>query len=126
MPATKRGIYHNLKESEYTISNSEIVFFFSSRLYMNKFLEGYKDHREQFLDRMDKLTGDIPLNMVTLADVTFYIDIEKRGFHAWLKGVEIDCEDLHLYALRKMTLRNTEDWYEIQKPKLGERLKTMG
>lgn len=126
MPATKRGIYHNLKESKYTVSNSEIVFFFSSKLYMTKFLEGYKEHREKFLERMDKLTGDIPLNMNTLADITFYIDIEKRGFHAWLKGVSIDCEDLHLYALRKMTLRNTEDWYEIQKPKLDERIKIMG
>ena len=125
MPATLRGIYHNLKESKYTVSNSEIVFFFSSKLYMGKFLKDYKKHREQFLNQMDKLTGDIPLNMITLADITFYIDTEKRGFHAWLKGVSITCEDLHLYALRKMTLRNTSDWYEIQKPKLEERIKIM-
>lgn len=125
MPVTQRGIYHNLRESEYTVSNSEIVFFFSSKLYMNKFIEKHEEHREQFLEKMEKLTGEIPLNMITLADITFYRNTEKRGFRALLKGVEINCEDLHLYALRKMTLRNTNAWLKIQKPKLVERLKSM-
>lgn len=125
MPVTKRGIYHNLAESKYTISNSEIVFFFSSRVYMEKFLEGYKNNREQFISKINKLTGDISLNMTTLADVTYYTNIEKRGFKAWMKGVNISCEDVHLYALRKMTLKNTNDWCEIQKPKLAERIKIM-
>lgn len=125
MPATLRGIYHNLKESKYTVSNSEIVFFFSSRFYLNKFLEEYKQHRETFLDKMERLTGETPLNMETFADVVFYQSVEKRGFRAWIKGVDIDCENLHKYALRKMTEPNTLDWHEIQKPKLEERLRTM-
>lgn len=125
MPATKRGIYHNLKESKYTVSNTEIVFFFSSRLYLVKFLDGYKEHRESYLNRLGKTHIDIPLNMGLLADITFYRMIEKRGFRAKIKGVDFNCEDLHLYALRKMTVRNTLDWLEIQSPKLGERRITM-
>jgi Phi-29-like late genes activator (early protein GP4). len=125
MPPTKRGIYHNLKESEYTVSNTEIVFFFSSKVYMDKFLKGYKNNRCSYLSKIDSLSGDIPLNMTTLADITFYKQIEKRGFRAWLKGVDIGWEDIHLYALRKMTLQNINDWCEIQKPKLEERIKIM-
>jgi hypothetical protein len=126
MPPTLRGIYHNLKESEYTISNSEIVFFFSSELYLRKFMEGYKENRIKFIEKLDKITVDNKLNMNTLADITLYKTIEKRGFRAWLKGVDIDWQEIHKYALRKMTEKNTPDWSRIPKPKLGERLKTLG
>ena len=123
MPPTLRGIFHNLKESKYTVSNSEIVFFFSSEFYLNKFLEGYQDNRIKFIEKLDKITIDNKLNMNTLADITFYKSIEKRGFRAWLKGVDIDWQEIHKYALRKMTEKNTPDWLRIQRPKLGERLK---
>ena len=126
MPSTIRGIYHNLKESEYTVSDSEIVFFFSSKLYRDKFLSDYEEHRETFLSKMHRLTGEIPLNMTTLADITLYRRIEKRGFRALMRGVDITWQDLNVYALRKMMLVNTNDWQEIQKPKLTERIKIMG
>ena len=125
MPKTKRGVYHNLRESKYTISNSEIVFFFSSKFYLKKYLDAYKEYREEFLIKIGKITSENPLNMVTLADVTLYTNIEKRGFRAWLKGVDITCEELHQYALRKMIEKNTSDWSEIQTPKLEERKKLM-
>ena len=125
MPATKRGIYHNLKESEYTISNSDIVFFFSSQLYRQKFLSGYKNHRKIFEHILSKVAVENMLNMDMLADISFYKIIEKRGFRAWLKGIDISCEEIHRYALRKMIDKNTLDWFEIQKPKLDERLKIM-
>lgn len=120
MPRTKRGIYHNLKESKYTVSNTEIVFFFSSKFYMNKYLNEYKENREQFLARLIKQNEAIPLNLEILADLSLYRCIEKRGFRACIKGVDIGWEELHQYALRKMTNKNTLDWFEIQKPKLTE------
>lgn len=123
MPQTKRGIYHNLKESKYTISNGEIVFFFSSKLYMDKFLIEHKMFRESFAKKVIKF--DTPLNMEILADILFYRKIEKRGFRAWIKGVDISWEELNLYALRKMTESNTNDWSKMQKPKFEERLKIM-
>jgi hypothetical protein len=125
MPATKRGIYHNLKESEYTISNAEVVFFFSSELYMNKFLEGYENNRIRVHERIEQTTGEHLLNMDTLADITFYKKIEKRGFRAWLKGVDVTWYDLRLYVLRKMTEKHSLNWQRIAKPKLIERLKIM-
>lgn len=123
MPQTKRGIYHNLKESKYTISNSEIVYFFSSKLYMDKFLVGYKSYREKFMQKV--LHFDSPLNMEILADIEFYKLTEKRGFRVLHKGVDISCDDIYLYALQKMTQKNTKDWCVVQKPKLEERIKSM-
>jgi YHS domain-containing protein len=125
MPATKRGIYHNLKESEYTISNMEVVFFFSSELYMNKFLKEYEKNRKHVHERIEQTTGEHLLNMNTLADITLYKRIEKRGFRAWLKGVDVTWQDLRLYVLRKMTEKSSLNWQRIAKPKLRERLKTM-
>ena len=125
MPATKRGIFHNLKESKYVVSNSEITFFFSSEKYLNKFIESVEEHRETFSKRMQRVTGEIPLNVNILADITLYENIEKRGFRAWVKGVDISCQELYRYALRKMTEQNTLDWCVIQKPKLKERIRIM-
>lgn len=123
MPQTKRGIYHNLKESKYTISNSEVVFFFSSKFYMDKFLNTYQEEREKFAVKFTKFA--LPLNMVILSDLILYKTIEKRGFRAWYKGVDISWQEISLYALRKMTDENITDWYPMQKPKLEERIKNM-
>lgn len=125
MPSSKRGIFHNLHESSYTVSNTEIVFFFSSELYRKKFLRKYKENRNIINDRLTKNSYDISINRDMLADVYLYIDIETRGFKAWLKGADITCEELHRYALQRTTEPNTLDWQEIQKPKLNERLKIM-
>jgi hypothetical protein len=123
MPATLKGIYHNLKESEYVVSNSEITFFFSSELYLNKFMNGYTDNRKKLMERTKKETTHVNLNLNTLSDITLYKTIEKRGFLARLKGVDMKWHDLEKYALRKMTEKNTNDWLRIPKPKLSERFK---
>lgn len=125
MPVTLRGIFHNLKESTYTVSNSEIVFFFSSEVYLTKFMEGYQENRKKFLDKIEKNVVDVSLNMNTLADISFYKSLEKRGFRAWLKGAEMSWEEIQKYALRKMTEQSTPDWQRIVKPKLKERIKIM-
>jgi len=122
MPKTKRGIYHNLKESRYTVSNGETVFFFSSEMYMNNFLECYKDHREKFLLKVEVSE----LNMETLADIKLYERVEKRGFRACLKAIDISSKELHKYALRKMMEKATTDWIKVGRPKITERLKEIG
>jgi hypothetical protein len=106
MPVTQRGIYHNLRESKYTVSNSEIVFYFSSELYLRKFLEGYKENREWF----KKKYSEFHLNTDVLADITFYKRIEKRGYFARFMRAKITWNDLYAYALRKMNNNETLDW----------------
>jgi hypothetical protein len=125
MPPTIRGVFHNLKESEYVVSNKEITFFFSSETYLNKFLETYQDERKKLQERTKKELTHVNFNMNTLADITLYRTIEKRGFLARLKGVDMKWEDLEKYVLRKMTDDYTHNWSRIAKPKLSERFKSM-
>jgi hypothetical protein len=56
MPATKRGVYHNLRESKYAVSNTEIAFFFSSEFVMTKYLIGYQDNRDKYKKENGKST----------------------------------------------------------------------
>jgi hypothetical protein len=122
MPCTQRGVYHNLKESKYTISNSEVVFFFSSEYILNKFLDGYRGHRNKYLKRLEKLDNAIPLNMEIMADIKYYKTIEKRGFRATLKGIEIDHEQLYQYSLRKMGENKPLEWFKVVNPRTLERM----
>lgn len=117
LPSTKRGVYHNLKESKYAISNGEVAFFFSSMFYLNKFLDGYQTHRKQFNERIEKTMKDAPYNMDTLADLTFYKDTEKRGFHVRIKGqntwTETKEKFFYQYVLRKMNHLNSLNWVSV-------------
>lgn len=125
MPATSRGIYHNLRESKYATCNNEVAFFFSSRLYMEKFLDGYIQHREKFKKKFDSLVFGNVLNTSFLADIDYYKRIEKRGFRAWVNGVEISWLQLNQYALGRMTKASSNDWHEMQNLKLSERRRIM-
>jgi|SRR5205085_2012784 len=110
MPSTAKGIYHNLKESKYTISNGEVVFYFSSKLYRDKFLTDYEQHRIVFDANAEKLLNENPLNLDTIADVTLYNKIEKRGFFVRLDRAKINFNDLYQYALRKMNEKISPEW----------------
>lgn len=133
MVMTKRGIYHNLNESEYAISNSEVALFFSSRFYLNKFLDEYKNYRNEFKIRLQRSMNIDKMNVDLMADIHLYRQIEKRGFRAVLnqdvaknvvilndslkeKG-ELTWQELRLYALQRMIVQNTKDWYEMQEQK---------
>lgn len=113
MPITKRGVYHNLKESKYVVSNSDITFFFSSEHTLNKFMNGHQKHREDF--SQNKIKIDAPFNWDTLADIVWYQLTEKRGFYVWLKNVSIDKYELHQYARRKMSDKDSPNWQRIQR-----------
>jgi hypothetical protein len=118
MPATAKGIFHNLRESKYVVSNTEITFYFSSKFYLNKFMEEYQTHREKFQQRMETLLKDSPFNVNTLADIKLYKTIEKRGFFVKLFNVKINDDDLNKYALRCMTNKETLEWRVMEKVKL--------
>ena len=114
MPATEKGIYHNLRESKYVISNSEVTFYFSSKFYLNKFMNGYKEHREKFQNKMKNLLQDSPYNVSTLADIKLYKTIEKRGFFVRFGRAKINEYDLNQYGLSSMTKRETLEWVIVQ------------
>jgi hypothetical protein len=122
LPPTLRGVYHNLKESKYVVSNNDITFFFSSEHTLNKFMNGYQKYREIFRQKTTIL-NETNFNLDTTADIEFYRRTEKRGFYVWLKGVSMSTEDLYKYSIRMMTEQNSPEWVRIERKSPGERFK---
>jgi hypothetical protein len=120
MPITKRGVYHNLKESKYVVSNKDITFFFSSEHTLNKFMSGYQNNRDYMNEKIFK-SLDTVLNHDIMFDVSFYTHVEKRGFYVWLKGVSINFKELNHYALRIMLEKESPVWERTERPKVSER-----
>lgn len=111
MPVTKRGIYHNLLESKYVISNREMTFFFSSEFYRDKFMDGYQQNRQKFNKFFNR--NNVTMNFEWIADVSFYSMTEKRGFRCRVKGVELSCQEAFQYALGRKMNKSIEDWFVI-------------
>jgi hypothetical protein len=120
MPVTRRGVYHNLKESKYAVSNGDVAFFFSSEHTLNKFMDGYQLNRDYKNEKLNKSLDTI-LNHDVVFDILFYTHVEKRGFYAWLKGVSITFEELNRYAVRMMLEKESPVWERIERPKVGVR-----
>lgn len=78
---TVRGVYLELKESEYTYQFENVTFFFSSKLYLEKFKEEvkqYVDFQEQKLKSAYKIDFYKIREQLSIA---FYKKVEKRGFY---------------------------------------------
>lgn len=118
MPATRWGVYHNLKESEYAISNNEIALFFSSVVNRSKFMDRYFEHRIEYKEKLKDNVLD-SMNYTILADITLYKKIEKRGFRVWLKGHTLNEKELDTYCLRKMMNPNDYKWIILNKKLVG-------
>ncbi len=108
--ATKKGIYHNLRESIYTASNGEVVFYFSSKTYLKKFMIRYKQHREKFNNRVELKNQSIPLNFDTLSDLLLYEELETRGFMVRINTIRVTFNDSYKYAVKKMMDKESPIW----------------
>ena len=115
MPITRKGIYHNLDESKYVVSNDDMTFYFSSKYYLRRFLSTYKDERNKLRKSFERY--DIMMNYELLSDISLYNRIEKRGYKCVAKGVKLSCQETYLYALAKTINKTTNDWYETQRLK---------
>lgn len=96
---TRNGVYHNILESDYVMTVGYIKFYFSSELYLTKFMDRYRDEIERFNDSINRMYKDrFDLDMTAFALVRLYTLIEKRGFYIKLHNREvITClDDLRL------------------------------
>lgn len=76
---TVGGVYLNLIESEYKFCYQGLEFYFSSKLYLDKFANNF----QTFINSETlKLKGryQISLNCDIYLMIAFYKKIEKRGF----------------------------------------------
>jgi sarcosine oxidase delta subunit len=104
---TERGIYHNLQDSSYIISNGDVSLYFSSKIYMLKFLHSYKKNRKENERRVGRFAEDSNLQFDTWFDVLLYRSIEKRGYYVtvWHKKSScVEWGELEKYALSKVNV----------------------
>lgn len=104
---TRNGIYYDLTKSTYSFISKELnlIFMFSSDLYLCKFEEQFKEHRKEFnLKYSVRFKFDV--NFTLLPDLILYRKIEKRGFLIYnQKGATLCLENLILNG-EKATLKD--------------------
>lgn len=75
-----RGIYYNIKESEYRLSYKGYTLYFSSQFYLDKFKAEIKDFTEYETARL-KAKYNTNFEGEKLFIFVLYSQIEKRGFY---------------------------------------------
>lgn len=85
---SERGIYYNLRESEYEYSIDDFIFVFSSLFYLNLFKEDLEDFIIFEQNKLNnKLKSNIDLRNLIL--LNRYKKVEKRGFLVYYEGKEL-------------------------------------
>lgn len=84
---TKYGIFLNLDESTYSYEKNKITFYFSSKLYLNKFKKTYKNYIQMEIAKLNIKYNlnieDYPIlynNISNFLLRALYKKIEKRGY----------------------------------------------
>lgn len=80
MYKTRRGIYLNLKYSEYAYTDGEYTFYFSSKFYKDKFESQIEEMQNYLEDYLKTKFGMNVLVNYKIAQILLYKQIEKRGF----------------------------------------------
>lgn len=96
--ATRNGIYHDLNETEYSVSILGIEYFFSSKTYLNKFKDNLHDNRDYYYRHFSRI--GLYYNFNCYADLCLYHKIEKRGFRVRLKGREYEWQEVSARVLQ--------------------------
>lgn len=81
-------IHYNIDESDFIVETENFILFFSSELYVIKFLEKYKENR---IDLTYKLTSRYNIEFFSndYFDFILYSNIEKRGFKIQCKNTGV-------------------------------------
>ena len=94
-----RGIYYDLKESEYfvemNINSEKIILYFSSLFIRKKFLENVADYIHSENLKLS-ITYKIDIDATKLLILSYYKKLEKRGFRVLINDKEIIDNNLSL------------------------------
>ena len=87
---TKNGICLKINESEYKCLKFGLIFYFSSKLYLDKFknnVEKYVEEESIKLNNKYKILSNFEIYLA----ISYYKKIEQRGFYIYddIKNVEI-------------------------------------
>lgn len=81
-------VYNDINESNYTFKYDDLIFYFSSKFYLEKFT---KEHFNFIHDETMKLKIKFKCNIYCdeMILLLLYKKIEKRGFKVKYKGKEL-------------------------------------
>lgn len=100
---TERGIYYNLKESEYKYICNGFIFHFSSELYKNKFIETCERFVSVETAKLE-IKYHCKLFVRNMLLISYYKQVEKRGFYVLVNcGLENDYIELDKDEVFKIT-----------------------
>ena len=84
---TIRGIYNNLSESTYDYVYNGIKYYFSSKVYMEKFINRLEAFIDEEVDKM-QVKFKTKVSADNVFAIKLYTLIEKRGFLIEINGKE--------------------------------------
>ena len=79
---TKNGICLNIKESYYHVIRYGLIFYFSSKLYLDKFVQNVDNFVNEESCKL-KNKYKLNFNFDTFFAISYYKKIEKRGFYIY-------------------------------------------
>ena len=81
-------VYNDINESNYTFKYDNLVFYFSSKFYQEKFIREYSHYlKDEIMKLKIKFKCNIYCDEMIL--LLLYKKIEKRGFKVLYKGKEL-------------------------------------
>lgn len=81
-------IYNDINESDYTFKYDDLIFYFSSKFYKEKFIRQHIDYvRDETIKLQVKFKCNIYCDEMIL--LLLYKKIEKRGFKVTYKNKEL-------------------------------------
>lgn len=93
---TRNNIAYNLENSPHILkmeySGQEVIYHFSSELYIKKFLSRFKDNRKTIEGSLFNRFG-FHINIDLIGDFRLYSSIEKRGFLIQIDGEFAKCQE---------------------------------
>lgn len=98
---TKSGICLNIKESNYCILKYELIFYFSSEFYMNKFLNNVDNFVTTESLKM-KNKYKINSNLELYFALAYYKKIEKRGFFIYDDVSKKEIKEQNLFVINTL------------------------
>lgn len=97
-------VYNDINESNYTFKYDNLVFYFSSKFYQEKFIREYSDYlKDETMKLKIKFKCNIYCDEMIL--LLLYKKIEKRGFKVLYKGKEL-IENYYIdFSINKLSIK---------------------
>ena len=112
MTLTRNGIAYNFHSSPYEVEvkykNFNLIYRFSSKNNVNKFLNKQKENRTIINNSLSK-RFKINLILDFIADLKLYSTVETRGFLIISEGNKLECQEEVIFDGLKVMKKNLQD-----------------